>query len=75
MLLYFVAGALVFVIAAFFLINAFYSFKTKDKFKDYQGQIAKSHSRILKLELANQQLEKRLKAMEAHNEAPQSKIA
>ena len=41
--------------------------QTQSKMYDYQGQIVKSHSRILSLEAENDQLEKKIKELEHHS--------
>lgn len=49
-------AALLFCISILFTV-AYIKGKNTTKYRGYQGQIAKNHSRILKLEVQNQQLE------------------
>ncbi len=60
----FAATVALLVLFAFFL-SVFYARKNKSKFKEYQSEIAKSHSRILKLEVANEKLQHRIDELEA----------
>lgn len=71
--LYLYAGAIGVSIIMGILIKVFYAQQTKVKFKEYQGEIAKSHSRILKLEVLNEKLQKRLNEVE--NTSSRIKIA
>lgn len=54
-------------------VKTFYAQSIKTRVKDYQSEIARSHSRILKLEVQNEKLQQRIKELE-HN-YPQIKIA
>lgn len=56
-----------------FGVKTFYAKSIKTRVKDYQSEIARSHSRILKLEVQNEKLQQRIKELE-HN-YPQIKIA
>lgn len=38
--------------------------KSQNKIREYQGEISKNHSKILKLELNNQNLQKRISELE-----------
>lgn len=71
--LYLYAGAVGLSIIIGVLIKVFYAQQTKGKFKEYQSEIAKSHSRILKLEVLNEKLQKRLNEVE--NASSRIKIA
>lgn len=59
--------AAVFLAAVFFIaiIKIAISIQSKKKIKQYQGEISKSHSRILKLEVRNQNLQKRIQELES----------
>ena len=71
--LYLYGGAFIFVVLMAVALRFFYSSRTKGKFKEYQGEIARSHSRILKLEVKNDKLQQRINELEAMTKM--SKIA
>lgn len=58
------------VIGLFFKL--YFATQVQKKMRDYQGEIVKSHSRILQLEEVNTNLEKRLK--EQHGEFVSDKV-
>ncbi len=66
------AGAALLVFFMAFVLKIFYSVRSRDKFKEYQSEIARSHSRILKLEVKNEKLQQRVDELEAMT---RSKIA
>lgn len=47
------------------VFKAYFASQMQRKIKDYQGQIVKSHSKILELEAINYRLEKKVKEVEA----------
>ncbi|MCU0321311.1 MAG: hypothetical protein MUE72_02780 [Chitinophagaceae bacterium] len=51
-------------IAIVFGIRFYYSKSTKSKIEGYKSEIAKSNSRILKLEVRNEKLNNRIKELE-----------
>ena len=57
-------GALALVIILSVLIKMHLYAKNKRKIKEYQHQISRNHSRILKLEVSNEVLEKKLVQLE-----------
>jgi cell division protein FtsL len=57
-----IAFVLLIVFAIF--IRAFYSQQIKSKVKEYQSEIARSHSRILKLEVKNEKLQQQINELE-----------
>jgi len=57
-------GAVLAGIVAGLLTKAFSASQTHKKIKGYQGEIVKSHARILELEGKNEKLEKKLKELE-----------
>lgn len=63
--LYLYGGAFLFVVLMALVLRYFYSSRSKGKFKEYQGEIARSHSRILKLEVKNDKLQQRINELEA----------
>jgi len=56
-------GAVLTGILAGLLTKLFLASQTHRKIKGYQGEIVKSHAKILELEANNEKLEKRLKEM------------
>ncbi len=46
------------------IFKVYFASKIQNKIREYQGEIVKSHSKILKLEELNTKLEKRLKNYE-----------
>jgi cell division protein FtsL len=46
------------------ILKAYYVYSSKSKIKKYQGEIAKSHARILRLEMANEALQKKIDELE-----------
>ena len=63
--LYLYAGAFVIVVFMAILLKLYYAARTKNKFKEYQSEIARSHSRILKLEVKNDKLEHYIKELQS----------
>lgn len=59
------AVATIFAIIMAIVLRVFYAAKSKAKFKEYQGEIARSHSKILKLEVKNEKLQQRIDQLEA----------
>jgi hypothetical protein len=57
-------GAVLAGIVAGLLTKVFFASQTHKKIKGYQGEIVKSHAKILELEASNGKLEKRLKEVE-----------
>jgi len=55
------AGAALFGVVVGFIFKAYFASQLHNKIREYQGDILKSHARILELEAKNDQLEKRLK--------------
>lgn len=66
-LLWFYLSSAFILVATSILLNYYYAAKTKAKIKEYQSEIAKSHSKILKLEVANEQLQQQLKQYRSNN--------
>lgn len=62
----YISSALILIVTSI-LLNYYYAAKTKAKIKDYQSEIAKSHSKILKLEVANEQLQQQLNQYRSNN--------
>lgn len=46
------------------LIKMIIAKKSQNKIREYQGEISKSHSKILKLEVNNEKLQKRISELE-----------
>lgn len=63
--IYIYAGVFLTVLFLFMLIKFILSAKNKQKIKEYQGEISKSHSRILKLEVRNEKLQHRITELES----------
>jgi|GEM_PF-6283907 len=63
--LYLYAGAVLLTIIMAFVLKMFYSQRSKAKFKEYQSEIARSHSKILKLEVKNEKLQQHIDQLEA----------
>lgn len=59
-MLYYYAGAIALVVVIAILLKLFYAAQTKNKFKEYQSEIARSHSKILKLEVKNEKLQQQI---------------
>jgi len=59
------AGAIISVIAIAILSRLYFLSRSKQAVKKYQGEIARSHSRILKLEVTNEQLQHRINELES----------
>lgn len=57
-------GAVLAGIVAGLICKAYFAFQMQGKIKDYQGDIVKSHAKILELEAKNDKLEKRIKELE-----------
>lgn len=51
-------------ILAGLIFKVYFTAQTHKKIRDYQGDIVKSHARILELEAENDQLQKRVKDVE-----------
>lgn len=56
-------------------LRIFFANQWKQKVKDYQSEIAKSHSRILKLEVQNEKLQQRVQDLEGNHQANKIRIA
>jgi cell division protein FtsL len=69
-MVYIYLGAAAFGIITAILAKLFYSMRSRAKFKEYQSEIAKSHSRILKLELKNEKLQHRIDELESRAVQP-----
>lgn len=65
--------AFVFLVLFVLGVKTFYMQSIKAKVKEYQSEIARSHSRILKLEVQNEKLQKRIQELE--HSYPNVKIA
>ncbi len=63
--IYIYAAVFLTVLFLFMLIKFILSAKNKQKIKEYQGEISKSHSRILKLEVRNEKLQHRITELES----------
>ncbi|MCC6634495.1 MAG: hypothetical protein IT251_03225 [Chitinophagaceae bacterium] len=57
-------SAILLIVVATILIKYFYANSVKCKLQEYQREIAKSHSRILKLEVTNDQLKQKVSELE-----------
>lgn len=57
------------------VLRIFFANQWKQKVKDYQSEIAKSHSRILKLEVQNEKLQQRIHDLEGNQESTKIRIA
>lgn len=55
------AGPVLVGIVVGLVFKAYFAAQVQKKIKGYQGEIVKSHSKILELEAQNNELEKRLK--------------
>lgn len=62
---YIYAGVFLSGLFLFMLFRFILSAKNKQKIKEYQGEISKSHSRILKLEVRNEKLQHRIAELES----------
>ena len=60
------AGAVLAGIVVGLFFKAYFASQVQSKIKRYQGEIVKSHGKILELEAVNGQLEKRLKDAEGN---------
>ena len=58
------AGAVVTGIVVGLIFKAYFASQLQNKIKRYQGEIVKSHAKILELEAINDKLEKRIKEVE-----------
>jgi cell division protein FtsB len=58
------SGAVIAGLLVGLLCKAYFAHQMSGKISGYQGDIVKSHSRILRLESTNEQLEKRIKELE-----------
>jgi len=63
-------SAIIFIIVAAIALKLFYSFSIRGKLKEYQSEIAKSHSKILKLEVTNEKLKQRVNELETIIQRP-----
>ena len=63
-ILYEYGGAVLAGILAGLLCKVYFASQLHKKMRDYQGEIVKSHARILELEAENDQLQKRVKDVE-----------
>lgn len=63
-----VAIVIIILIALSFGIKSYYSNLAKSKIEGYKGEISKSHTRILKLEVKNEKLKNQIKELEALND-------
>lgn len=66
--IYIYAGAACFVLLIALLLKFFYAAQTKGKFKEYQSEIARSHSKILKLEVKNEKLQQQIQELQSLQE-------
>lgn len=57
-------SAVLFVVITAIIMRYFFSNSVKNKLQEYQREIAKSHSRILKLEVTNDQLKQKVSELE-----------
>lgn len=57
------------------ILRLFFANQWKQKIKDYQSEIAKSHSRILKLEVQNEKLQQKIHDLEGNNTISKIRIA
>ncbi|MBX2931516.1 MAG: hypothetical protein KF781_06175 [Chitinophagaceae bacterium] len=57
-------SAIALIIISAIMLKVFYSSSIKMKLKEYQSEIAKSHSKILKLEASNEKLQQRIAELE-----------
>jgi len=64
------SSAFILVLIAAIIFKVYFSMSIKNKLKDYQSEIAKSHSKILKLEVTNQKLNQRVHELEAIIQRP-----
>jgi cell division protein FtsL len=58
------SSAFILIVIAAIIFKVYFSISIKNKLKEYQSEIAKSHSKILKLEVTNQQLNQRVHELE-----------
>ncbi|MCU0321312.1 MAG: hypothetical protein MUE72_02785 [Chitinophagaceae bacterium] len=58
-------GGCLFLTIGFITIKAYVKSQNQNRLKDYQHQITRSHSRILKLEAQNELLERKLVQLES----------
>lgn len=56
-------------------LRIFFANQWKQKVKDYQSEIAKSHSRILKLEVQNEKLQRKIDNLEGNHQTSKIRIA
>ena len=63
--LYLYAASFLIVVLMGLLLKLYYAASTKNKFKEYQSEIARSHSRILKLEVKNDKLEQYINELQS----------
>lgn len=63
-------SAFVIVVLLGIILRAFYSSSVKSKLHEYQREIAKSHSKILKLEVTNEKLQHRVNELETNLQRP-----
>jgi hypothetical protein len=61
------AGAVLVGILVGLVCKVYFASQMQRKIKDYQGEIVKSHSKILELEAVNYRLEKKVKEVETHH--------
>lgn len=57
-------SAVLFVLITAILMRYFFSNSVKNKLQEYQREIAKSHSKILKLEVTNENLKQKVNELE-----------
>ena len=69
---YYILGGAILCIAFMLIVKAYYASAGKNKIRKYQNEIARSHARILKLEMANEELKKKLE--DIGGKEPVSKI-
>ena len=58
------SGAVIAGLLVGLLCKAYFAHQMKNKIEEYQADIVKSHSRILKLDGVNEKLERRIKELE-----------
>jgi cell division protein FtsB len=66
-------GAISIAVVSSIVIKIYFQSKAQQKMKEYQHQIVRSHSQILKLEAHNEKLERRIAQLEAS--IPQKRYA
>jgi cell division protein FtsL len=62
----YIAGIAIFIVIMAITFKLFFAAQWKMKVKEYQSEIAKSHSRILKLEVQNEKLQQKINDLEGH---------